>query len=107
MGYNIMIGDMQVNIDPMVDTDRRDPLGPKHLHESFNESKNFERLTKKKMSTTQVMTAGGTGGGIRQNAKVIKSKNAVKLGVWSGQSTNSPRRGGPNDGVSDLGNVIS
>lgn len=51
------------------------------------------------------MTAGGTGGGIRQNAKVIKSKNAVKLAVWSGTSSKSPRRN--DDGISDLAKMIS
>jgi hypothetical protein len=81
MGYSIMIGDMQVHIDPMVDTDRRgehshpqaqflsSQYGNKNLHEPLidgsSRALDQQRLGRKKVSTTQVMTAGGTGGGIR------------------------------------------
>ena len=109
-GYGIMLGDMKISIDPSmaVDTDRREPMygSPnRNLHDAITEGKALlEKIAKKKVSTTHVSKAGGTGGGIRQNAKVVKSKNAVKLGVWSGHS-GSPRR--PNDVTSDLGQALS
>jgi hypothetical protein len=50
-----------------------------------------------------VLNAGGTGGGIRKDVKIIKSKNAVKLGVWSGDSSKSPRKQ-QDGGLSEIGN---
>ena len=52
-----------------VETERRDKS--KNLHD---EVKSPDRTIRKK--PISIANAGGTGGGIRQNAKVIKSKNA-------------------------------
>jgi hypothetical protein len=55
-----------------VESDRRFDRS-KNLHEDL---KSPERSTRKKPTATMIAHAGGAGGGIRQNAKVIKSKNA-------------------------------
>ena len=75
-----MIGDVQHSYDPMSDTERRID---KNFHENFIDSRtalnnrhkappieinpHLMNLNKnrKKISTNQVLTAGGTGGGIR------------------------------------------
>lgn len=60
---------------------------------------------RKKTTSTTILNAGGAGGGIRQNAKVIKSKNAylVGTGPWNTQGTKILG----NEVSSDLGNLIS
>jgi hypothetical protein len=47
-----------------------------------------------------IANAGGAGGGIRQNAKVIKSKNAQSTGPWNTQARIA-------EISSDLGNILS
>ena len=56
----------------VVESDRRFDRS-KNLHEDL---KSHDRSNRKKPTATMIAHAGGAGGGIRQNAKVIKSKNA-------------------------------
>jgi hypothetical protein len=78
-----MIGDMQINLDQVgtLNSERRDRS--KNLHED-NQIGSRERSSQKKRPlATMIAHAGGAGGGIRQNVKVIKSKNAQSTGPWN------------------------
>ncbi len=59
----------------------------KNLHDSIGDSKSpqADKNARKKTTSSTILNAGGAGGGIRQNAKVIKSKNAflVGTGPWN------------------------
>jgi len=91
-----MLADMQHN-SPLDHLDQlnipenntRSPAKNMNLHDGYHDQ---QKIAKRKLSTTHVLNAGGTGGGIRKDVKIIKSKNAVKLGVWSGDSSKSQRK---------------
>jgi hypothetical protein len=101
---------MQVNLDTQVDTERKIIEKSKNLHDNYIETKSPSQdrnnIIRKKTTSSTILNAGGAGGGIRQNAKVIKSKNAyiAGSGPWNTQA-NTKILG--NEVSSDLGNLIS
>jgi len=78
-----------------VESDRRFDRS-KNLHEDL---KSPEKSNRKKPTATMIAHAGGAGGGIRQNAKVIKSKNAQSTGPWNTHARIA-------EISSDLGNIL-
>lgn len=76
VGYSLFIGD---NVEQAAaDTERK---AQRNLHDQFIETKSPQNnINRKKTTSSTILNAGGAGGGIRQNAKVIKSKNAYLAG---------------------------
>jgi hypothetical protein len=93
----MVLGEMTYNMETLgLDSDRKIDRS-KNLHDDL---KSPERSTRKKPLATMIAHAGGAGGGIRQNAKVIKSKNAQLTGTWNAHARIA-------EISSDLGNILS
>ena len=103
----MLIGDNQINLDQVGaagDTDRK---AQRNLHDHYIEAKSsLNNISRKKTTSSTILNAGGAGGGIRQNAKVIKSKNAFLAGTgpWGVPPPSNKILG--NEVSSELGNLI-
>ena len=93
----MVLGEMAYNMESLgVETDRKVDRS-KNLHDELRSPP--DRSNRKKPTATMIAHAGGAGGGIRQNAKVIKSKNAQSSGPWNPQARIA-------EISSDLGNIL-
>ena len=79
----------------------------RNLHDHYLDSKSSQNnVIRKKPTSTTILNAGGAGGGIRQNAKVIKSKNAFMSGTGPWAVQPQPNKILGNEVSSELGNLI-
>lgn len=100
--FSVVLGEMpHYNVETTLgaETDRRDRS--KNLHDESGMVKSpLEKSSRKK--PLAIAHAGGAGGGIRQNAKVIKSKNAQSTGgPWNANNARIAEIS------SDLGNILN